>query len=111
MAACGEVQVLEGLAEAQDGELSVLVTALDHEPRYLEPGDEVAEVVWLGGRTTDAEDVAELYDLADALDDEPLRLALTVALFFADRREEAGADETTESRASSIGKIEDSRIG
>jgi hypothetical protein len=47
---------------------------------------------------------------ADALDDEPRRLALTVALFFADRREEAGADETTESRASSIARIGDSRI-
>jgi hypothetical protein len=56
------------------------------------------------------EEDTEVLD-ADALDDEPLRLALTVALFFADRREEAGADETTESRASSIGKIEDSRIG
>jgi hypothetical protein len=56
------------------------------------------------------EEDTEVLD-ADALDDEPRRLALTVALFFADRREEAGADETTESRASSIGKIENSRIG
>jgi hypothetical protein len=47
---------------------------------------------------------------ADALGDEPRRLALMVALFFADRREEAGADETTESRASSIARIGDSRI-
>jgi hypothetical protein len=47
---------------------------------------------------------------ADALGDEPRRLALMVALFFADRREEAGADETTESRASSIAKIGNSRI-
>jgi hypothetical protein len=47
---------------------------------------------------------------ADALGDEPRRLALMVALFFADRREEAGADETTESRASSIARIGSSRI-
>jgi hypothetical protein len=47
---------------------------------------------------------------ADALGDEPRRLALMVALFFADRREEAGADETTESRASSIARIGSSKI-
>jgi hypothetical protein len=55
------------------------------------------------------EEDAEALD-ADALGDEPRWLALMVALFFANRREEAGADETTESRASSIGRIGDSKI-
>jgi hypothetical protein len=58
---------------------------------------------WSGSLRED-EDLEALEE--DALGDAPRVLAL----FFADRREEAGADETTESRASSMGRMKSSGV-